>query len=202
MKSSMMRALFVACLLVASCRASDGPDSTSPDTGATALEPVERPESLPADSLALALDPEGFRFVDPASGSTHLLEFGTRREAVVGAVANRRGQSTDRGINTECGAGPLAFESWEDGLTLWFSDDSFAGWIIDGRGEGAGYYTTMAGVGAGSSRASLSDAYDVQIEETTLGTEFSAGELFGLLDGAQADATITTIWAGVSCLFR
>ena len=195
----MMRALFVACLLVASCRPSGGPDSTSPDT---TLDPVETPESLPADSLALALDPEGFRFVDPASGSTRLLEFGTGREAVVGAVTNRRGPSTDRGINTECGAGPLGYESWEDGLTLWFSDDSFAGWIIDGRGEGAGYYTTMAGVGAGSSRTSLSEAYDVQIEESTLGTEFSAGGLFGILSGPGADATISTLWAGVSCIFR
>ena len=58
------------------------------------------------------------------------------------------------------------------------------------------------GVGPGSSRADLEAAYAADISETTLGTEFAAGELFGLLDGKELAAKITYMWGGLSCNFR
>lgn len=37
---------------------------------------------------------------------------------------------------------------------------------------------------------------------STLGTEFTAGGLAGLLDGTGARARITHLWAGASCAMR
>src|SRR3546814_4604602 len=61
---------------------------------------------------------------------------------------------------------------------------------------------TMAGITRGSTRSDLESAYAAEVGETTLGTEFTAGGLSGLLDGTGPTAYITTLWAGTTCAFR
>src|SRR3546814_13009983 len=61
---------------------------------------------------------------------------------------------------------------------------------------------TMAGITRGSTRSDLESAYAAEVGETTLGTEFTAGGLSGLLDGNGPTAYITTLWAGTTCAFR
>ena len=83
-------------------------------------------------------------------------------------------------------------------------DGRFVGWsaspqAADARGEPL---ATMAGVGPGRTRRELESAYAARIEETTLGTEFEAGGLSGVLDGRAPDARIDAMWAGTSCVFR
>ena len=56
--------------------------------------------------------------------------------------------------------------------------------------------------GIGSTRAQLLDVYDAKIEQTTLGTEFNAAGLSGILDGTGAKAKVTNLWSGVNCVFR
>jgi hypothetical protein len=51
-------------------------------------------------------------------------------------------------------------------------------------------------------RAQLLDVYDAKIEQTTLGTEFNAAGLSGILDGTGAKAKVTNLWSGVNCVFR
>lgn len=63
-----------------------------------------------------------------------------------------------------------------------------------------GALTTMSGVGPGTTRASLDEAYSTKVRQTTLGSEFTAGELAGLLDGPGRKATITNMWAGLTCI--
>ena len=147
---------------------------------------------------ALAVEAEGLRLFDPATGSARPIPFGTARTQTLAALASRGTPET--GTNSECGAGPLAYASWPDGLQLWFQDGAFAGWALDDRTAGA--IGTAAGIGPDSTRADLDSAYAATVDETTLGTEFAAGELFGLLDGAGQGAKITNMWAGVSCNFR
>lgn len=65
-----------------------------------------------------------------------------------------------------------------------------------------GALTTMSGVGPGTKRASLDEAYSTKVRQTTLGSEFTAGELAGLLDGPGRKATITNMWAGLTCIAR
>jgi hypothetical protein len=82
---------------------------------------------------------------------------------------------------------------------MWFSKERFAGWSAVPSPAPA---ATVTGVRVGSSRRELEDAYAVKIGKSTLGTEFSAGALGGLLDSAGPDAKITHMWAGATCLAR
>lgn len=161
----------------------------------------------------VSLDGEGLRLVDPKSGATRPLSFGVD-EAQLKLIAEKLKGPAKTGRNEECGAGPLAYLSWDDGLTLYSLDGLFAGWALDERGgaavpaktaakgESPTRLTTMSGLGIGSTRAQLLDAYDATIEQTTLGTEFNAAGLSGILDGKGAKAKVTNLWSGVNCVFR
>ena len=135
--------------------------------------------------------------MNAATGSTRLLPFGAPEAQVLTALQPLRGAPPERSSSDECGAGPLAFASWPDELQLVFQEGRFVGWSLDQRG-----LTTMNGLGVGSTRAELQGAYGAQVGESTLGTEFSAGNLHGLLSGPATDARITTLWAGTICAFR
>jgi hypothetical protein len=145
----------------------------------------------------LALDGEGLRLVAGGTGSTRLIPFETPEAQVLATLQPLRGAPTERATNEECGAGPLSFADWSDDFQLVFQEGRFVGWSTDERG-----LTTMSGVGVGSTRAELLGAYAADIGESTLGTEFSAGGLGGLLSGPGAAARVTTIWAGTICAFR
>ncbi|MGF1492252.1 MAG: SH3 domain-containing protein [Microcoleaceae cyanobacterium] len=160
------------------------------------------PEANPEITTALALDSEGLRLINAATGSTKPLAFGMKQDDVVTILTNLRGKPRNQGVNPECGAGALTFAQWDDGLTLWFSEDQFAGWIVDDRSSGAKNLTTMSGIGGGSTRADLEESLTVEVQESSLGTEFSAGSFGGLLSGSQQDAQVTNLWGGTTCIFR
>lgn len=155
-------------------------------------------------SLALAVDGEGLRLFNPVNGAAQPLPFGTARALVLTALAGRG--APDLGTQTECGAGPLDFATWRDELKLYFQAGKFTGWAIDDRAARAvtapRTLTTAAGIALGSSRAELDAAYAIEVVQSTLGTEFTAGGLAGLLDGPGPRAKITNLWAGTSCNFR
>ena len=152
--------------------------------------------------MGIALDGEGLRLVVEPSGSTRLLAFGAGRAEVTSVLETAGHPVTDEGTNAECGAGPLTFASVGDGLSLLFQDEAFVGWSTDSRTGGGAGLTTMAGVGVGSPRADLEATYAAEVRETTLGTEFFAGGLGGILSGPGPDADVTNLWAGTPCAFR
>lgn len=201
-----IRTLLLA-LVVAGCGVDPPPEATPVAPEPSPAEPAAEPS--PAEPVApdaapavLALDAEGFRFVDAESGSTRLLPFGTPGDQAIAAVARLRGAPGQRGTNTECGAGPLDIVSWPDGLSMLLADGRFVGWAANEVSAAGRAATTMAGLGVGSTRADLDGAYTARISESTLGTEFEAGDLYGVLDGPGTDARVTALWAGVSCVFR
>lgn len=102
----------------------------------------------------------------------------------------------EEGYSSECNGN---FMRLENGLTIWFVDDAFAGWAVRGP---APTLTTVSGIGIGSSRDELESVYDVRIFRSTLGIEFSAGGLAGLLESDLPDARITHLWAGQTCIAR
>ncbi|MDX2100805.1 MAG: hypothetical protein SFW36_23750 [Leptolyngbyaceae cyanobacterium bins.59] len=150
----------------------------------------------------IALDAEGLRLVNPSTGSTKALSFGMKESNVISVLTQLRGKPRERGTNQECGAGPLGFATWADGLTIWFEKGRFAGWIVDGRQKGSNRLTTIAGIGTGATRSTLTNAYAVDVFQSTLGIEFTAGSFGGLLSGTQQNARVMTFWSGVTCLFR
>lgn len=154
----------------------------------------------PTATPDLAVEEDGLRLIDPSSGAARPLPFGMKQDQLLAILEGFRGPS-DGGTLDECDAGPVDYAAWADGLTLNFQEDRFVGWALDRRAEGA--HATMSGIGPGSTRGELEAAYaDVAVEETSLGIEFSAGGLGGILDGEGADAHIAAMWAGVTCLFR
>jgi len=152
-------------------------------------------------SPRLALDPNGLRWFLQPSGASRALPFGMAQSEVLASVEKERGPSA-RGTNADCGAGPVEFAGWADGLSLLFQDGRFVGWGLDSRSERG--VRTADGIGIGSTRAELDDAMGppLQVRKTTLGTEFSAGEYHGLFKNGRPEARITDLWAGVSCVAR
>ena len=150
----------------------------------------------------MSLDGEGLRLVDPDSGATRPLAFGVPLDQLKLVTEKLKGPA-EAGRAEECGAGPLAYLSWKDGLTLYALDGLFAGWALDAAdspaakgkdGKPVPKLTTISGIGIGSTRAQLLDVYDAKIEQTTLGTEFNAAGLSGILDGTGAKAKVTNLW--------
>lgn len=217
----------MAAMLLAACQAEPQKQAAVQGEANQGLElPPGHPEiSMPGKGTAetspsasghppvVSLDGEGLRLVDPKSGSTRLLSFGVQ-QAQLKLVAEKLKGPASVGRNTECGAGPLAYLSWDDGLTLYSLDGLFAGWALDDSGvpspaakaaakkKPPARLTTISGIGIGSTRAQLIDVYDAKIEQTSLGTEFNAAGLSGILDGKGENAKVTNLWSGVNCVFR
>jgi hypothetical protein len=146
--------------------------------------------NLASDGLSLVLE----------SGSSRQIGFGMDRGAALPALIAALGKTTDEGTNPECGAGPLDHVDFKGGLTAFFQEDKFVGWDLDGR-EG-GSYATADGIGIGATRAQLEAAGAVTVDETTIGHEFAAGELYGLLSNPSPSGKVTNMWAGTNCIFR
>lgn len=169
----------------------DGANASAPADPATAE--TKRPAE-PAPP-ALVLEGAGLRVPDGTSQRT--IGFDTPKGATVSALTKALGRPpTEQGANDECGGGGMEFAAWGGEITAWFLDGRFAGW--DNKGK----LKTLEGVGLGSRRADLAGVRGFQVEESTLGTEFRAGGLSGLLDSGAADAKVTHLWGGATCVFR
>lgn len=198
--------VMVGALALTACNSSeaDNADYTVEGAAMKGASPVSQSMTTNNDappagqSPALAVEAEGLRLFNPQTGSARPIAFGSPRQQVLAALEFRGAPGT--GTNSECGAGPLVYANWPDGLGLYFQDEKFVGWNLDQRGADA--LTTASGIGPGSTRAELEAAYSTKISETTLGTEFAAGEIFGILEGKGGAAKITNMWSGTSCNFR
>lgn len=132
------------------------------------------------------------------TGSDLRIDFGRAEAGAIAAVSKILGaEPTSRVENAECGAGPITTVSFEEGLDLLFMNGNFAGWYSDSAG-----FVTSNGLAAGMTRTALEAKGVTEFFETSLGTEFSSGEVFGIFDGPDGDARVMLLWAGVSCFFR
>lgn len=169
------------------------PEANVSDGNAAADNTAEA--STPAVNLA----PDELTIV-MANGSAHHINFGMAQDEAVAPLTATLGAPTSTGKNPECGAGPLDNVDYKGGLTLYFQEGKFAGWALDGRDGGD--YTTANGIGIGSTLKDLRAEGPVSVEESSIGHEFAAGDLYGLLSANAPDGKVTDLWAGVSCIFR
>lgn len=191
----------VAVLVCLGCSSESSAPQPANSGAATSPDLDDAAPSPSATGTQLVLAPDGLMAVDPQSGAARALGFGAPQPQILAALTRLRGAPRDQGLGEECGAGPLAFASWDDGLILWFQDNRFAGWALN-RGPAASTLTTASGIGLNVPRNTAEQSVALDVEQTTLGTEFSAGGLGGILDGPASDARITALWAGVTCMFR
>lgn len=176
----------------------DPAGSSAPTSSGTGPDAAKN--SANAQNPVLAVEGGGIRFFNPVTSSATPIPFGRPQSKVLAALERVRGPA-GRGTNESCGAGPVHYANWPDGLSLVFQNDRFAGWSLDGRAAGA--LSTAGSIGPGSTREDLDGTYgNVEVRQTSLGDEFSAGGFFGLLNGPNATSRITHMWAGVNCVAR
>lgn len=150
--------------------------------------------------LRLAVDGEGLRLFNPTTTRATPIAFGRPQAEVLAMLERLRGSAT-KGVNKGCGAGPVDYAVWPDGLSVVFQRNRFVGWGMDRRA--AGLVSTASGIGPGSNRGQLEAAYaNVAARQSSLGTEFTVGGFSGLIDGTKAASKITDMWAGTSCVAR
>lgn len=209
--------LFAITFAIAGCSAqSDQPNAMPSDGLERDAEPqpsvgndhaTEPARSSPAGTAEnagqpkLTIDPDGLRWFIPPDGAGRPVPFGMAQADTLASLERVRGNAA-QGTNADCGAGPVQYANWADGLSLVFQNGRFAGWNLDGRA--AGGVTTADGIGIGTTRAELDSAIGppLDVRETSIGTEFTAGAYHGLFDGRAANARITDIWTGVNCVAR
>lgn len=194
-------------LLLAACKPSPEKAQSGDDSRPPAAPPVPKAKAdgPAAATLAIALDGEGLRFIDKASGKASLLAFGTPRAQAESALANVEGKEDDRSSNEECGAGPMQFTRY-DAMTLNFQDGKFVGWFL-GNEPGASNYSTVSGIAIGTTRAKAAESTTiVDLEDSTLGEEFSIGTgdntVGGMFAEPGAAAKVDALFAGTNCFFR
>lgn len=199
MRLTIRSALTLAALVVAAgCdRTSDTPPAET--SGAPADPAGAANLAVPPQARAgLAIEGEGLRIFDSA-GAARALPFGTPQATVIAAVtAATGGIAPELSTNEECGQGPTQFAQYPDGVQLLFKEEVFNGWFLREPG-----LTTVDGIGVGTARSALDAARTVElVPDSSLGVEFSAGDLFGFLTSTAADATVESLWAGGNCFFR
>jgi hypothetical protein len=203
----MRRLTTIAVLaLLAACKPAADTPAADDNAVPTAPEvPEAKADGPAAATTAVSLDGEGLRFIEKASGKASLLAFGSPRAQAEGALARVAGEADDRSTNDECGAGPMEFTRY-DAMTLNFQGDKFVGWFL-GNEPGADHYSTISAIGIGTTRAKAAESVSiVDIEDSTLGEEFSIGggqqAIGGMFAAPGASTKIDALFAGANCFFR
>ena len=151
------------------------------------------------DRPAVRLAADGLKLLDVESGESDTVGFGTSQDDAVQFIGTALGDPTGSSMNEECGAGPLSEVDFQGDLRLYFRAGEFAGWEVrDGSG-----YSAENGIRIGMTSSELQAAtQEMQGEESSIGYEWNADGFSGLLTEGGPDGTITTIWAGTTCIMR
>jgi hypothetical protein len=178
---------------LAACGSAPAPSKSAENSAAPAN--ASAPAPTPAAAPAIVLEGAGLRI--PGASPPRTLAFDMPESETIEALTKALGRAPgELGENGECGGGSMKFAEWKDDLTAWFLDGRFAGWDSKGR------LRTIEGIGIGSSRAEVARLPGFEVEESTLGTEFRAGGLSGTLASKAAEAKVTHLWGGATCVFR
>ena len=213
-----------ATLICCQTKEKNSPQTTNKESAKDTARSFEENKKQSMDSIAtietkktynLVLTSNALQLVNTTTGSTIEIPFGKPIDQMI-EITNTALQIKPSfvGINKECGSGPLKMASWSNGLTLVFqqtasdtaelkTDWKFAGWYLGIGADSAHKVSTMAGISIGSTRAEMESTYVIAVSKTSLGYEFSTSSgLYGIFDGNEKEAKITSLWSGISCNFR
>lgn len=201
-RRSALRAAALSAALLTAC------GGGGRESGASDGESEVRPAAavVPPPTVRLALDRQGIRLIDASTGSTRPVPFGAPGAEAIDAVTATSGAQLRREPDQDCGAGALDVVTFAGGLSLLVQEGRFVGWSVAAPLEvspapGSSPRTTN-GIGVGSTRAALESAYVTRVDSTTLGLEFTADGLQGVLESESPRAPIVAMWAGAACVAR
>ena len=198
-------AIFAAAALIAlgGCddRGGTGKDRANAATGggSAAEAGSNRGQGEEAGSTRVLLEPDAVIAGGTEEGR---IPFGTGADQAIERLTPLLGADIERNSSDECGAGPMQFANWGE-VALNFQEGRLVGWSLRVASQ-APWIGTPGGATIGTPRSELGSALagPLTVEETSLGTEFSAGGLSGLLSGPGPNATVTDLWAGTNCIMR
>lgn len=161
---------------------------------------------ISAPVLADTYWPSPDDIVTPSATGLHLsgadgtarvdLPFGSPFHSTMHTLVSIFGHDVSIGFPQECGEGPLVSVSIPGQIDLMFQDDRLAGWmLIDDS-----VLRTPTGLAVGSPSPALTREGAVSFYDSGIGTEFGAGDLFGLM--SEDGDTVQAIWSGATCIFR
>ncbi len=192
----------IAAALLAGCGGSEGGNAAA--VGENSVAAASDANGAVTDGEASAqiqLAPDGIGYVYP-DGRTGRAAFGTGKNISSQMAVAALGEPIGDTVNSECGAGPLEIVDYQGNFSMLYQDGRFVGWTLGGDDS---LLTTASGIGIGSTRSEMADTLVVtMVPESTLGSEFMIGDsqMGGLLNGNDADAIVTDLWAGTTCIFR
>ena len=197
------RALALAVLLVlplAACGDDDDGDgdaspSTTDSTSTSDTTAAPTTSTTEAEEVTVSPSIDGIE----VGGST--FAFGGDGGEVVDAVSAALGEPADESDIDECPAGPATGADWDE-VQLVLQEGAFVGWSID-----QGSTVALAdGLAIGSTLQDVRDRYpDVSVDpESTIGIELysEAAGLSGIVTEDAPTGTVTSLWAGIVCIFR
>jgi hypothetical protein len=195
------RHVLLAAVLLASCgsdRTAEAGGGNASDSAAVASTPPDTAQAAAADSRAAPGGPAVVLAPDGLEVGGSKLAFGQPQPRVLSAAGAALGAAKNEGRQEECPAGPL-HQTTFDGVQLVFQDSAFVGWAA----QSGSPLRTSAGIGPGSTQAQIKAAYPAAtVDETSLGTEFIAGDLYGVFADSTASAPLEIMFAGINCIFR
>jgi hypothetical protein len=170
-------------------------------------EPDPDPDPDPEqETVEVLLEGDGLGFVEPDSGSISRLPFGSPAGQVLDVLDRLLGEGERSPSSPECPNQADRSVLWSDaGLQVELRGGELISWSLRPNSG----LSTLTGIGIGSTRAELEEAYVVELVDSTLGVEFTTGDdpgtpdaIRGLLSGRGNRATVTDLWAGEICAFR
>lgn len=199
------RCLLLAVVLLAACGSEGGAAarSSADSAAAPATTPVPGADSAAAPTAqparrTIVLAPEGLELAGGAGGAERLA-FGDPQARVLAAVGAVLEAPREQGVQEECPAGPLYHALYAAELQVVFQDSAFVGWASR---QGSAF-RTAAGIGPGSTVGQLKAAYPAAtVGETSLGMEFAADPLYGIVSDSTASGRVEMMFAGTNCIFR
>lgn len=191
----------VAAVLLAACgseRTGEAGGGSVPDSTIAASAPAADTAQAAADSQpgrggpAVVLAPDGLEV------GGRRIAFGTPQAPALAEAGRALGAAENQGRQEECPAGPL-YQTTYGGVQLVFQDSAFVGWAADSGST----LRTAQGVGPGSTLGQIRAAYPAAtVDQTSLGTEFAAGDLYGVFTDSTESAPLEIMFAGINCIFR
>lgn len=158
--------------------------------------PAQANSHWPTPNDILTATPDGLLHETEDGVPRDPIPFGTGFQDVMHVVVAIHGHEVSVGFPAECGAGPMVSADIPGAITLMFQDDQFVGWMLIGDD----LLLTRDGLWVGAPRSNLPAAGEVSTFESGIGTEFQAGNYFGLF--SEGGDHIQAVWSGTNCIFR
>lgn len=162
----------------------------------TLVSPAAANGHWPGPNDTITAHATGLFHTSPDGASRVGMPFGSPFHSTMHTLVAVFGPDVTVSFPQECGAGPLVIASFPNQIDLIFQDDRLAGWFLIDDAT----IQTWTGLQVGSARDALETAGLVSFFESGIGTEFSAGDLFGLMD--EDGSGVAAIWSGTTCIFR